>query len=247
MWIDDELLRGSLVEILVALRSIVEGDDGCVDDLRDGQTVVQDGLLELPVVLENGSLTGEEAVRLRPSEAEAHAQVSGLGSFVVGTGVLGHIKARNADGAGGAGDGYERIENCCGRFRCVVSMRLCLEADRVDCSVDLGIADNLGNLIFKRDVPGKVDGLIADSFDMREALGIHVSDQNNRGVEDLSRDCSSHADWARASNVDRGSNTTPALIAPWKPVDRMSVSMVRSFIFAMAWALSGNGMRLKSA
>lgn len=146
-------------------------------------------------------------MRLRPSEAEAHAQVSGLGSFVVGAGVLGHIEARNADGAGGAGDGHERIENCCGRFRCVVSMRLCLEADRVDCSVDLGLADNLGNLIFKRDVPGKVDGLIADSFDMREALGIHVADENNRGVEDLGRGCGSHADRTCAANVDGGSNT----------------------------------------
>ena len=54
MGIDDELLRRSLVEILVALRSIVEGDDRCVDDLRYGQTVVQDGLHELAVVLEDG-------------------------------------------------------------------------------------------------------------------------------------------------------------------------------------------------
>ena len=129
MGIDDELLRCSLVEVLVALRSAVEGDDGCVDDLRDGQTVVQDGLHELPVVLEDGGLAGEEAVRLRPSQSEAHAQVSGLGRLVVGAGIFGDVEAGNADGAGSAGDGHERIENGCGRFRRVESVRLCLEAD----------------------------------------------------------------------------------------------------------------------
>jgi len=132
------------VRVLTALRSVVEGDDGCVDDLRDGQTAVQDGLHELTVVLEDGGLAGKEAVRLRPPEAEAHTQVSGLGGLVVGAGILGDVEAGNADGAGGAGDGHERIENGCGRFRCVVPVRLCLEADRVDCSVDLGFADDLG-------------------------------------------------------------------------------------------------------
>jgi|SRR5579872_1444684 hypothetical protein len=38
--IDHELFRCSLVEVLVALRRVVESDDGCVDDLRYGQTVV---------------------------------------------------------------------------------------------------------------------------------------------------------------------------------------------------------------
>jgi hypothetical protein len=40
---------------------------------------------------------------------------------------------------------------------------------------------------------------------------------------------------------------TPAVTAPWKPVGRMSESMVRSVIFSMAWSRSGNLSRLKSA
>ena len=107
MWIDDELLRCSLVEILVALRSVVEGNHGCVDDLRDGQAVVEDRLHKLPVVLEDGGLAGEEAVRFGPSEAEAHAQISGLCRLVVGAGILGDVEAGNADGARGSSDGHE--------------------------------------------------------------------------------------------------------------------------------------------
>ncbi len=100
--------------------------------------------MSLPVVLENGCLAGEEAVQLRPTEAQAHAQVSGLGRLVVGAGILGDVEPGKADLAGRAGDGHERIEDGCGRFRCVVSVRLCLEPDHVDCSFDLGVAHDLG-------------------------------------------------------------------------------------------------------
>ena len=40
---------------------------------------------------------------------------------------------------------------------------------------------------------------------------------------------------------------TPAVTAPWKPVGKMSESMVRSMIFSMAWSLSGNLSRFQSA
>ena len=40
---------------------------------------------------------------------------------------------------------------------------------------------------------------------------------------------------------------TSALTAPWKPVGRISLSIVRSRILAIACALSGNLSRLKSA
>src|ERR1700749_737880 len=109
MGIDDELLRCSLVEVLVALRSVVESDYCCVDDLRDRQTVVQDGLHELPVVLEDGGLASEEAVRLRPPEPDAHAQVSGLGRLVLGAGTPGDVEAGVADGAGAAVNGQGGI------------------------------------------------------------------------------------------------------------------------------------------
>ena len=76
------------------------------------------------------------------------------------------------------------------------------------------LADDLGNLIFKRGIPGKVDGLIANSFDVGEALGIHVADQDNRGAEDVGRGCGRHADRARAGNVDGGSDTNAGVDCP---------------------------------
>mmetsp|Transcript_19169 Transcript_19169/g.44067 ORF Transcript_19169/g.44067 Transcript_19169/m.44067 type:complete len:210 (-) Transcript_19169:711-1340(-) len=40
---------------------------------------------------------------------------------------------------------------------------------------------------------------------------------------------------------------TPAVTAPWNPVGKMSDRSVKSAIFSIAWALSGNLSRLKSA
>src|SRR5260370_32447551 len=40
---------------------------------------------------------------------------------------------------------------------------------------------------------------------------------------------------------------TPAETAPWYPVGKISDRQVRSLILAIAWALSGNFKRLKSA
>ena len=39
----------------------------------------------------------------------------------------------------------------------------------------------------------------------------------------------------------------PAVYAPWKPVGKMSDSIVRSVIFSIAWSLSGNTNRFQSA
>ncbi len=62
VWIEDELLCYTGVEGLVALGCVVERDHGCVDDLCDGEPVVQDCLHELAVVLQDGRLAGVEAV-----------------------------------------------------------------------------------------------------------------------------------------------------------------------------------------
>ena len=62
MRVEHELLCHTGVEGLVALGCIVERDDGCIDDLCDGKPVVQDGLHELAVVLEDGRLAGVEGV-----------------------------------------------------------------------------------------------------------------------------------------------------------------------------------------
>ncbi len=40
---------------------------------------------------------------------------------------------------------------------------------------------------------------------------------------------------------------TPAVTQPWKPVGKMSDSIVKSRIFAMAWSRSGKRNRFQSA
>lgn len=62
MRVDDKLLGCSLVEILVALRRIVERDHRYVHRLRNLNAVMQYRLHELPVITHNRTLTGGERV-----------------------------------------------------------------------------------------------------------------------------------------------------------------------------------------
>ena len=50
MGIDDELLRGAAIEILVALGSLVQRSDPHVDGFRDVDPVVKDGHHQAAVV-----------------------------------------------------------------------------------------------------------------------------------------------------------------------------------------------------
>ena len=81
MRVDDEFVRDAGIEIPVALGGLVEGDDLDVDDVADRQPVPQDRLHQLPVVLQHRGLPGVEAVRLRPAEAEAKAQMPRCAAF----------------------------------------------------------------------------------------------------------------------------------------------------------------------
>ena len=53
--VDDELLRCALVEVLVALRSIVQRDDGRVDDLSDGKPAIKASTSPYKSFLEAGN------------------------------------------------------------------------------------------------------------------------------------------------------------------------------------------------
>ena len=119
MWVEDEFLCHTGVEGLVALGSGVERDHSCVDDLCDGKPVVQDGLHELAVVLQDRCLAGEEAVRLCPPKTETHAEIAMFGSLFVCAGVVGDVEAGDADAASGADNGHEGVENGCRGFRAI--------------------------------------------------------------------------------------------------------------------------------
>src|SRR6195256_745034 len=78
VWVQDELLARTLVEIAIPGGCLVEGDDGRVDRLRDLDLVVEDRLHEGAVVLHHRSLAGGEGVRLCPAQADADLERSDL-------------------------------------------------------------------------------------------------------------------------------------------------------------------------
>jgi hypothetical protein len=72
MWIQNELLCHARIKLPVSNRRLTQGEDRSVDNLGDLQTIMEDGLHQLAVVLEHRSLAGVEPMRLRPSEPEPH-------------------------------------------------------------------------------------------------------------------------------------------------------------------------------
>src|SRR5882724_6347533 len=58
--VDDEFCGGSLIEVFVASRGIVERDELRVDGLRGMHFVVQDGHHELAIVAQHRALAGVE-------------------------------------------------------------------------------------------------------------------------------------------------------------------------------------------
>src|SRR5205823_2242550 len=106
-WIDYELRRRALVEVLVTLRTFVEADNFHVDSLRHLDLVMEDRHHELPVVLHNRALSGEEVVRLRPAEANANAQVAGLCGVVDTTRVVRNVETGDTDSSARARDRHQ--------------------------------------------------------------------------------------------------------------------------------------------
>src|SRR3954447_14089980 len=99
MRVDHKLFRRAFVEVLVALRSLVEGDDGRVAGFGRVDAVMQDRLHELPVVPQDGALAGVERTGFGPTESDANAERSDFGGFVDRARIAGDVQARNADRA----------------------------------------------------------------------------------------------------------------------------------------------------
>ena len=69
MRIKDKLFNSALVEFLVALGSLFQGNDAGVDRPGDLHLVVQDRIHQLAVVVHDRALTGKEGERLGPCDA----------------------------------------------------------------------------------------------------------------------------------------------------------------------------------
>src|SRR3984885_4875939 len=69
--VEHEFGGDALIELGVAVRRILQADRFGIDDLCDRQPVIQQRHHELPIVAQDGRLTGVEGVRLGPAKAEA--------------------------------------------------------------------------------------------------------------------------------------------------------------------------------
>ena len=78
--------------------------------------VVEDALHELAVVLHDGALAGVEGVGLGPAQADADTEHADLGVFVDAARVAGDVEAGDAEGAAGAGDFHDGVEDGGGAF-----------------------------------------------------------------------------------------------------------------------------------
>src|SRR5882757_2210858 len=166
--VDDKLVRDAGVEGLIALRRLVEGNHLDIDDVGDRQRVPQDRLHELPIVLDDRSLSGVETVGFCPAETQAKAEIAKLGCLLLCSRIFSHIQTGDADGAGRAGDLHEAIQHDSRRFddMATAAVPLGLEPDAVDGAIDLRDAEDISDEFAQPIVSGQVDRLEADLLGM---------------------------------------------------------------------------------
>src|SRR5215212_4467931 len=203
VWVEHKLLGRTLVEVLVALRSLIERDDRGVDGPGDLGPVVEDRHHQLPVVLHDRALAGVEGVALGPAEPDADLERPLLGLGVRGARVAGDVQARYAHSAAGARDVHGGVEDRRRSLHCVGSVPARLEAYGVHRAVDLGLAEYLGDLLLKRCLHTDVDRLAAERTRLLQTLILQITHDHNRGPEDLGRVGSRKAHRTRARYVDR--------------------------------------------
>src|ERR1700730_17733836 len=126
-------------------------------------------------------------------------------------------------------------------------MALGFKTHRVDHRIDCWFADDRGHLLAEAIVPGEVDRDEADLSGVLQPRFVHVADHDDGPPRSWAEAAAARPTGPAPATYTVEPGLTPAFRAPWKPVGRMSVSMVRSMILDTAWSLSGNLSRLKSA
>src|SRR5215208_7862008 len=179
--VEDVLLGRALVEVLVAFWGLIKGDDRGVDGVGDVGLIVQDAHHQAAVVLLDRALAGEEGVALGPTESEPDLECTLLGLGVCSSWVAGHVEAGDAERTSGTRDGLDLVQDH-GRslfaFPCGG-----LEAYGVDRAVDLGHAEDLGDLIRELRALADVDGLATERASLREPLLVQVADDDDGRAE----------------------------------------------------------------
>ena len=206
MWVDHVLLRDTGVKLAVGFHGVLEGDDLHVGGCGKVDFVEEDGVHQLFVVTDDRALSGVEAERFGPAEADPGGDVAFLGSIGRCTRVAGDVEPWDADRAGGLGDLHHVVEHLRWLLDLVGSATAAsrFKADAVDARVHLWCAEDVEDLVWDWNVFGDVNDLAPNGSRVGETLGVVVPDDDARGTEELARGGRGEADWAGASNVDGG-------------------------------------------
>ena len=147
MRVDDELLRGALVEVFVALRRLIELDNGDIDRFRDLDLAKENGVHQLAIVFHYRALARGEDVRFRPAETDANAKVPDLGIGVNSAGIARHIKAWNTESTTGARDLHQGVQHRGRRLmRGVLAVPASFKADAVHGAIHFRHSNDLRDL-----------------------------------------------------------------------------------------------------
>src|SRR5207245_9574232 len=92
MGIEDEFLGRPPIEVLIALRRLIERDDRDVNGLGDLDFAKEDRPHKVPVIFHHGTLAGCEVKRSRQAQADSDAQVARLRGLVDPARVFCYVK-----------------------------------------------------------------------------------------------------------------------------------------------------------
>jgi hypothetical protein len=206
VWVNDVLLGNASIELGIGFWGIIEGDDLNVGGLGEVDFVVQDSVHQLTVVSDDWALSGVEAERLGPSEANPSGDVaffSGLGGRAR---IASDVESWNTDLTGGLGDLHHVVEDL-GRLLNLMRSAAAatgFKANAVDSRVNFWSAEDLEDLVGDREIPGNIDGFATKRSGVGETFLVVVADDHAGSAEELARRSRGKADWTGTCNVDGG-------------------------------------------
>src|SRR5690242_1661478 len=147
MRIEHELLGCALVEVLVALRGILQRNDCGVDRLGNLYLVIEDRHHQLAMVAHNWALSRGEGVGLGPTQTYTDTQLTNLGILVFAPWVASHIETRNTQTSSGTCDSHDIVQHCRWLLMRASTVTTCLKANTVYCCIYFRFTDDLGDHI----------------------------------------------------------------------------------------------------
>ena len=134
-------------------------------------------------------------MRLRPSQADADAELAALGVLVDAAGIVGHVETRNAEAPPARTNCHYRVQHGRGRStRGIVAMAAGFEAHAIHRAIDFRHAQDLLDLLAQRGVLAQIHSFAAEALGLREPLGNHVADDDDRRAQQMSRRRAGQAD-----------------------------------------------------